>query len=270
MRPMTFAAALLATLASAGVVGAQSCASYSRPVTTYSTYSYAPPVTYSYAPAKAAYAAPVVKAVVKDAYAYDPGYFVRLTAFFPVLDLPTYGAAVYAPPALTQAVPQAAAAQPAGNGVAEILAAIKGVRDDVKGIERRVADLEAASRERQSAQPAPRKQEQPEQVPVPPREEKDKPLAAGSKAAAANKRACAMCHQRGNEKYGGDFVMSEADGRFTAWTDKEVRAMQRHLIKGTMPKLNVKRATDHGITALSDEEKQALFDESVRQAIDGK
>lgn len=204
----------------------QSCyngSSYSTRSYSYSAPGYSYSAPYSYAPA---YVAPKKVEYKNDAY------FVRLVAFFPVLDVPTYGAAVYAPPAVAQAQAQAApangnAAAPTGD-MAKVLEAMKTMNDAVKLIDSRLNRLEGngnggafAPKQAQSA-PLP----QPKQAP----QEKQQT------AAQIVQAKCAVCHAPSvAADVGGGFVMLAEDGKLEKLSSKSANKVVGRSHQGTMP-----------------------------------
>lgn len=202
---------------------AQSCgSSYS-----YRSYPYAAP-TYSYA--TPSYSAPYVAPAkyVEKPYKAE-AYFTRLVAFFPVLDVPTYGAAVYAPPPVatpqTQA-PAAAQAQPGGD-LAKIMSALTTINKAVDLIDQRLTRLEGPPAQAPPRQAAPA----PKQQPGPPPKQ-EQPQTAQEIVG----RKCAVCHNA--EKagdWGGGLTMVTADGKLEKLSSKTVVKLTKHCMAGTMP-----------------------------------
>jgi len=261
---MSLARQMLLALAAGGAIvlfchaaaRGQSCGSsygYSR---SYSSYSYVAPTYSSYS---SSYVAPAKVVVKKDVYA-EPSYFRYLLAL-PLVEIPSYGAA-YAPPPPVQPPNGAPAAQQAPSQMqqilsqqAQVLTALDKLSKSVEALSARVEKIE------RTRQPLPQKQPEPQaQAP------RDDALKA---AATVSQQKCAACHQKGNESHGGDFVLTDEQGRFVRLTDTQLVSMQRQLVKGKMPKIN-KRAQEHQITALRKEEADALFAMLDAQISQGK
>lgn len=193
-----FTIALLAWASCAGTSHGQSCATYS----TRSSVYHAP--SYSY---YQGYSAPTYHAPAYKEVKYEPqAYFTRLVAFFPVLDVPTYGAAVYAPPALT--TPQtpgaapAPAAQPQGD-LSKIMAALTTIDKAVQLIDKRLTSLEGPVP--QQMQKAPQQSQQQPQEGLQPIRETAQQITTNN---------CAVCHNSTKAgEWGGGFVMVADDGQ---------------------------------------------------------
>lgn len=257
----TLLIATFALFACAAVSPAQSCRS--RSYGGYSSYSYsAPAYSYqSYAAPSYGYAAPAVTKTYKEETKY-----LKFLAVLPLVELPSYSA-VYSPPQQLQS-PQAQAAPRAASSQMDqilsqqqaVLTKLDQLDKNVQALSSRVEGLERSGRFG-GAQPQANLKTAPDAEPIPKQPSKEGKLTA----ALVNKQACAVCHERGNEQHGGDFVMSEPDGKFTRWSDKQLMAMERLLLSDKMPKIN-KRSQEAGITgALNKEAKEALLAERDRQ-----
>ena len=237
-------------------VGAQHCASagasYQRSYsTTYSAYK--APVSYAKSYAQS-------YATVVD-YQEQP-YVLKLKAVVPLLELPTYSVGVYTPP------PQApcnvnpipgqshnpAQQQQSQGELQQILKGLTEVTTTLRDFDSRIRRLE----ERSGGVPLPQPQLQPKQMP---RDEgKGQAKQNGSKVsfATTNANFCAACHEKGKEDRGGDFVFT-VDGKMPKFTNDQIVSIQKHVGRGTMPKLN-ETAKKHGITRqLTAEERDSIL-----------
>jgi hypothetical protein len=238
------------------VACAQSCGSYSSYQRSYarSTYSYSAP-SYSYAPA-VSYGAPTYSYEAPRAYeapakAYEPAYYKFVLAL-PVAVLPTYGAAYSDPEGGVvprQAPNPAPVPQKAPSGPDPFQEAVLKKLDDLdrgqKELSRRIEKLERTR--------------EPLKLPQP-KEEKDGDARVDANFLKVSGESCAACHSRANAaKYGGDFVLSEADGRMAALTAEQREAVETQIMDGKMPKLNSKRAKDEGVKPLTQQTADVLF-----------
>lgn len=207
--------------------GASSYRSYA-PSYSYSAPSYSYAQSYSYAPA---YVAPK-----KEVYKND-AYFIRLTAFFPVLDVPTYGTAVYAQPGLV--TPQTAVPQTPGtqapvtqmNDMSKLLEAIKLMNKSIELVDARLNKLEGGNGNGGGTY-APKG---PPQGQPPPKQQAEPPP-AGQTAQQIVAAKCAVCHNPDKaETWGNGFVMVGPDGKLEKLSDKAVKKVVKHCMAGTMP-----------------------------------
>lgn len=255
---------LLAVCAAAGYGG--DCYRGARSSYSYS-YSYAATPTYSYA--TPTYSAPAYVAPAKPTYDYAA---YRFLLAFPLVELPSYGAAYQPPPAATPAG-ALAAPKPAGAPSAFEEAVIK----KLDGLDRNLKDLgDRVERiERTRTQPPPFQQQQPpyQQQPPPqqqkqPKQPPQEPLGPPEVEKAfldVNGASCAMCHQRGSLAKGTSFVFSEADGSPRFLSAEERESVQFQLTNGLMP---VKKAN---VKDLTKDTSDVLFRELDRQiALAGK
>lgn len=297
MRPSLFLVLLMA-LAYCPDLGAQSCGSYGRSYQSYRgygpSYSYAAPsYSYSYPATSYSYSAPAHE----KKQDYSPTYYRFLLAF-PVVELPSYGAA-YAQPGDEKA-PVGPFAPKNGNGAGtaptpaaqpqpnpndpfqrQVLDQLKTLNEAVVRIDRRV---EALERSRQPVplpkqEAPPRKEEQApapkQETPPPVKDNGDSDL--GKVLAETNRNSCAACHQEGKddkgndvpEKYGGGFVFSDSQGRVKQFTAEQREEIQRQLMKGKMPKMSSRRARDANVQALTQQGADAIFKELDRQVAAG-
>lgn len=246
---MNMVVAVLTTLALATVANAQCYETRSR---TYYSYS------------SGAYIAPKAKVYTEYAPVYQ-----KFLAVIPLVEYPTYSA-VYAPPVpVTSApvqgvnpMPNPAAQTLQSNELKIALEAIKKIGEDMRSVSTALTEFDKRLRrleERQPVQPLPpAKQAEPGPKP------KEEPSAA---LKALNARACAMCHERGKESNGGDFVLSEPNGSIVKLTGEQLTAMQRMLNpeRPKMPKLT-EAAKKAGITShLNEEETKLWYREIDRQ-----
>ncbi len=259
LQKLITAALLLAVLAASGYAdgcyrGTRSSYSYSH------SYSYATP-TYSYA--APTYQAPAYVAPVKPSYeAY------RFLLAFPVVELPSYGA-VYQPAVAAAVVPPASALQSPRSAAFEetVIRELKSLGKGLQELGDRVERIERTGRS-VPQQPAPQQpQAQPQQQPKQQQPEPIGPPDVEKDFGVVNAASCAMCHQRGNEKNGGGFVFSEADGAPVLLTAEQREEVQRQLVSGTMPLVNTAKAQQLGVKALSKEGRDVLFRELDRQIV---
>jgi hypothetical protein len=250
----------------------------------YSTRSYYPssygPVAYDYAPP--------VKKVVKEVIKEEP-VFVRFQAVIPLIeykvaDLPSYGSVYVPPPAPpngngAKAAPLNGSQQPPppDSRMDQILAQNQQILQGLQRLDAKVTQLDQRvtqiERTRGAFQPAPPPPAVPPPVPKgktpfeegpPPKEEPKNGSPISAKLAALNKAKCAICHGKGNEGHGGDFVLSDESGAIVALSDAYLVSMQRQITKQRMPKIN-DRAKEHQITPLTKEEADLWFEELDRQ-----
>lgn len=235
-------------------VRAQHCASagasYQRSYsTTYSAYK-APTKSYAVPYAATNYA------TVTDYY--EQPYVLKLKAVIPLLELPTYSVGVYSPPPQAPYVnpipgQQNPAQQQQTQGeLAQILNGLKDVTTTLKDFDSRIRRLE----ERSGGAPLPQPQLQQPQ----PQKGQAQPKQNGSKVsfATTNANFCAACHEKGKEDRGGDFVFT-VDGKMPKFTNDQIVSIQKHVGRGTMPKLN-ETAKKHGITRqLTAEERDSIL-----------
>lgn len=252
---------------------AQSChdRSYSRTYSTYSypSYSYSTP-SYSYVPSYA-YSTPHKTYAVPAKKDYDVPTYFRFLLAFPVVELPSYGAAYQEPALPNQASPnnpflKGANGAPTQAQVQQdsafqqvVLNKLDLLDKGLKDVGSRVEKLE------RSRGPVPLQNPQPkEQTP-----QKDDPVAASVEVSRAfaevDAKSCAACHRRGNEKHGGNFVFSEADGKMARLTADQREEVQRQLVRGKMPRLNSPRAKEANVQALTKEAADIIFKQLDQQ-----
>lgn len=213
----------------------QSCysaPSYSRSYS-YSTPSYSYSAPYSYAPA---YVAPTYKA---KEYKND-AYFVRMVAFFPVLDVPTYGAAVYAQPGQLQtpqtpakpgAAPAPAATAAAPGDLEKIMTALTTINKAVELIDARLNRVEGGNGGGAFAP----KQGQPQPQPAP-KQAAPAPQEKQQTALQIVQNKCAACHAPSvAPEVGGGFVMLTEDGKLEKLSGKVANKVIGRSHAGTMP-----------------------------------
>ncbi len=231
--------ALLGLLLATSTIQAQSCYStptYSYRSTTYHAPSYTPSYnytpSYSYTPS---YHTPTYE--VKKDYAY----FTRLVAFFPVLDVPTYGASVYAPPGVAAVTPQSAAnaTNSASNDLTKVLEALKIMNKAVELIDARLNRLEGNNGSPQGNQRQPNQPNQ-QQLPQPQQQQP----AASAQQIVTNK--CAVCHnpEKAGE-WGANFTMVSPEGKLEKLSDKAVKKIVKHTMANTMPPSEKDRTGDY-------------------------
>ncbi len=207
------------------------------------------------------YAAPVV---VKEApYVVTKEKVVevvvpRFVAVIPLVDLPSYSAAYVGPGIAVGQPPQQ---QQAGE--------LRQILDEVRSLGARIRRLEDRG-DRPEAKPQPKAEPKAE----PKEESKAKPKPADPfegeaqtalpDVRAINKAKCAMCHERGKQAAGGDFVLSEPDGSIVKLTDLQLLDLMIHCEKKTMPKLTQKSRAA-GVKPLTDPEIASWLAEAARQ-----
>lgn len=233
------------TLVILSSVEAGSCAGYTR-----SSYSYSAP-TYSYRNYSHAYAAPVYK---------DEVVYNKFLAVVPFVVYPSYGAVYAPPPQLPNGNALDPAKQQQAQGeLAQILNGLKEVTSTLKDFDARLRALEA----RQGIAPPAALPK--EKAPAPAPKQQSNSNGAKPTFTSVNGQFCASCHQKGNEGHGGDFVLTDTQGKLVPLSDANIGAIQRTLLKGKMPKLNA-RAKQHGISRqLTAEEAQIILEEVDRQ-----
>lgn len=229
---------------------ASNCVGYSR---TYSAPSYSQGYAYT---ATKVYKAPTAYKEV----AYEEPVYYKFQAFVPLIQIPTYSA-VYAPPVAPfsgvqqHSLNQDPAKQQQAQGeLQQVLKGLTEVTTTLRNFDDRLRRLE----ERSGLQAPP---PQPQALPKEQPKQQGQAPKGNLSFATVNAKACAMCHERGKESFGGDFILSETSGAMVKLTDAQAGAMSRVLLKGKMPKLNA-RAKEHGITGpLTAEEAQAILSE---------
>lgn len=226
---------------------AQSCGSsnYSYRGATYSAPTYSYYQNYSYS-------TPAYRPVYKEVYKeykeeYKPAnYFVRLTAFFPVLDVPfyTYGSAVYAQPglmtpqtaatgAVTGTAVGAATQTGAGGDLAKIMAALSTIDSAVKLLDQRLVRVEGpVPAQMPKTQASPQKQGAPQSLPAP----APQPQETQQTALQIVSNKCAVCHNpKSPVEWSGGFVIVSEDLKLEKLSAKAKNNVIGRAHQGTMP-----------------------------------
>lgn len=192
--------------------------------------------------------------------------FQKFLAVVPLAVYPSYSAVYAPPPPVAPGQPgqpaDPARQQQSQGELQQVLTGLKEVTTTLRDFDSRLRILES----RQGVQPAPQALPQPQALPKQPAPKQGAQAAPKQHTfASVNASHCAACHAKGNEANGGEFVLSDAQGKMVKLTDAQVGKMSKVLLRGTMPKLN-EYAAKHGITArLTEAESQAILEEVDRQ-----
>jgi len=209
------------------------------------------------------YATPVVKKKV----IHEDIVFTRYLAVIPLLDLPTYSAHVV--PALPRAAVAPAAplrTEGPSKEMGQVLQILQSFDGRFRALEDRITRLEGLRSGGTPLSPPPPRMPRAEA-----RVDPTSPTPGGVTAKSVNQQMCAICHDKGNESNGGDFVLS-VKGEIVRMTDAQLVTLGKKLATKSMPKLEVddeelqKKIVAKGIRALNPAEANAWADEIDRQA----